>query len=194
MTLVRLVDKEEVPPEVQSVFESGEEQYGQVLNTWRALGHKPAVFQAYLPFLRSIFGPGLLDQRTKDLVAVRIGILNHCRYSTSHRVASARAQGISDEDLVGLIEPEEYDFSPTEKVALAYTDELTTQVEKISYADNPQAVDSELIKKVKEHFSDTEIVELTLTIGVWNWLSRFHRVMDFELDMPAPPAEIDDVL
>lgn len=194
MALVRLVETDEVPSEVQAVYQSGEQQYGQVLNTWRALGHKPEVFQAYLPFLRSIFGPGTLSQRIKDLVAVRIGILNHCRYSTSHRVASARAQGIREEDLIGLLEPDAYAFSPTEKVALAYTDELTTQVGQVSFADNAQAVSPELLVQVKEHFNDTEIVELTLTIGVWNWLSRFHRVMDFELDMPAPPAEIDDAL
>lgn len=194
MTLVRLVETEEVPPEVQAVYHSGEQQYGQVLNTWRALGHKPEVFQAYLPFLRSIFGPGMLSQRTKDLVAVRICILNHCRYSTSHRVASSRAQGISDEDLIGLLEPEEHSFSPAEEIALVFAEKLTLDVSQVTFAENAQGVDPALIAQVRQHFTDTEIVELTLTIGVWNWLSRFHRVMEFELDMPAPPTAIDEAL
>jgi hypothetical protein len=30
-----------------------------------------------------------------------------------------------------------------------------------------------------------------MSIAVWNALSRFHRVMDFDLDMPAPPPYLD---
>ena len=194
MTLVRLVEKEEVPPEVQAVYESGEQQYGQVLNTWRAIGHNPAVFQAYLPFLRALFSPGALDQRTKELASLRVGILNHCRYTVSHRVSSSRRASIEEDDLVGLLNPSEYSFSPAEQVALAFTDELTTNVDDVPYPDNPQAVSVQTLSQLKEYFSDAEIVELALTVGVWNWLSRFHRVMDFDLDMPKPPAEMDQAL
>jgi hypothetical protein len=28
------------------------------------------------------------------------------------------------------------------------------------------------------------------TIGLWNALARFHRLMGFELDMDAPPDEV----
>ena len=50
MTLVRLAEKEDVPPEVQKVFESSEQQYGQILHTWRAIALNPEIFQAYLPY------------------------------------------------------------------------------------------------------------------------------------------------
>ena len=102
MAFIRLVEKDEVPPEVRAVFESGEQKYGKILNTWRAIAHNPAVFQAYLPYLMAVFGPGALNSRIKDLTAVRIGLLNHCRYTVSHRVAASRGQGIPDEDLIGL--------------------------------------------------------------------------------------------
>jgi hypothetical protein len=36
--------------------------------------------------------------------------------------------------------------------------------------------------------------ELTANIALWNVLSRFHRVMNFPLDMPAPPQAVEDVL
>jgi hypothetical protein len=30
-----------------------------------------------------------------------------------------------------------------------------------------------------------------MSVSLWNALARFHRVMDFELDMPAPPPALD---
>lgn len=111
-----------------------------------------------------------------------------------HRVASSRKQGIPDQDLVGLLDPPRHNFSEAEQAALAFTEELTTQVDDISYADNPQGVRVDTLQRLKDHFSDTEIAELGITVGLWNALSRFHRVMDFDLDMPAPPPELDNAL
>ena len=194
MAFIRLVEKDEVPPEVRAVFESGEQKYGKILNTWRAIAHNPAVFQAYLPYLMAVFGPGALNQRIKNLTPVRVGLLNHCRYTVSHRVSASRNQGIRDEDLIGLLRPAEHDYSPAEQAALAFADELTTKVDDISYAENPQGVRAETLQQVKEHYSDAEIAELALSVSLWNALTRFHRVMDLELDMPAPPPELDSAL
>jgi len=194
MALIRLVDKDEVPTEVRAVFESGEQKYGKILNTWRAIAHNPAIFRAYLPFLMAVFAPGALDQRIKEISAVRVGILNHCRYTVSHRVNSSRNQGISDKDLIGLLNPAQHNFSPAEQAAMDFTDELTTQVDDVSYVENPQGVKAETLQRLKAHFSDAEISELALSVSLWNALARFHRVMDFELDMPVPPAEIDTAL
>jgi hypothetical protein len=53
MALVRLVDPEEADPIVTATLESGRARYGVVLNTWRALLHRPVNFTAYLPYLRA---------------------------------------------------------------------------------------------------------------------------------------------
>ncbi len=194
MTLVRLVTKEEVPPEVRAVYESGEQQYGKILNTWRAIGHNPAIFQAYLPYLRAVFGPGALDQRIKELTAVRVGLLCHCRYTVSHRVSSSLKQGIDEADLLGLLNPAGHSFSEREQAALAFAEELTTRVDDVGYAENPQGVRPATLVRLKQLFSDAEITELALSVSLWNALARFHRVMDFELDMPAPPGALDAAL
>ena len=194
MPYIRLVEPDEVPPDIQKVFESGEAQYGQVLNTWRAIAHNPEIFGSYLPYIRAIFAPGALDQRIKDLSAVYVAILNHCRYTVSHRVYSARQKNIPEQDMIGLLNIENHPYSPAEKAAFNYTYELTTQMTAVSYKDNKQAVSSPVLDELKRHFSDAEISELTISVGLWNALTRFHRVMDFELDMPEPPRELDEVL
>jgi AhpD family alkylhydroperoxidase len=188
--LVGLVSKDEAPPEVRELFEGGEAVYGRVLHTWQALAQRPEIFVAYLPYLRSIIGPGELDQRIKELVEVRTVVLNRCLYSTSHRVRSARAAGVSEEDVVAVARGDLAGFDERERVALELCEELTLRPAAVAYADAPQLVDSSWLGRLRSLFSDPEIVELVATIGLWNALARFHRVMGFELDMDAPPDAV----
>jgi len=60
----------------------------------------------------------------------------------------------------------------------------------LSYAEAPQIVDEKLQAELKAQFSDVEILELTMSISVWNALARFHRVMGFELDMSEAPEGV----
>lgn len=196
MPLVRMVERDEVPPDTQQTFDAGEQKYGQVLDAWRVIAHNPAIFEAYLPFVQAVFGPGALDARTKQLSAVRVTLLNHCRYSLSHRVTAARAQGIPDEDLIALAHLDENRdrFTEAELAALDFTDELTTRVDDVSSKDEPLGVSRETLARVRGIFSDAELVELAMSVSLWNLLTRFLRVMDFELDMQPAPPELEAVL
>jgi AhpD family alkylhydroperoxidase len=188
--LVGLVSKEDAPPEVRAVFEGGEAQYGRVLHTWQALAQRPEIFVAYLPYLRSIVGPGELEQRIKELVEVRTAVLNRCLYSTSHRVRSARAAGVPEEDLVAVARGQLSGFDEREQIALKLCEELTVRPPSVAFADAPQLVDTGVLERLRSSFTDPQIVELVATIGLWNALARFHRVMGFELDMDPPPEAI----
>jgi len=188
--LVALVSKDEAPPAVREAFERGEAVYGRVLNTWQALAQRPEIFVAYLPYLRSIVGPGALDQRLKELVEVRTVVLNRCLYSASHRVSSARAAGVSEEDLVAVARGELSRFDDRERLALELAEALTLQPASVPYADAPQLVETEMLVRLRTSFTDPEIVELVVTTAIWNALARFHRVMGFELDMDAPPDAV----
>jgi AhpD family alkylhydroperoxidase len=188
--LVGLVSKEDAPPDVRAVYDQAEPVYGRLLHTWQALAQRPQIFTAYLPYLRSIIGPGELEQRIKELVEVRTVVLNRCLYSTSHRVRSARAAGVSEEDIVAVARGEVDGFDSRERVALELAEALTVSPASVAYADAPQVVSGELLIRLRSAFSEPQIVELVATIGLWNALARFHRVMGFELDMEAPPDAV----
>ena len=188
--LVGLVTKEDAPPAVRAVYDAAEPVYGRLLHTWQALAQRPEILTAYLPYLRSIIGPGELEQRTKELVEVRTVVLNRCLYSTSHRVRSALAAGVGDGDIVAVARGELEGFDARERLALELAEALTVAPASVPYSQAPQLVPSEMLVRLREEFSEPAIVELVATIGLWNALARFHRVMGFELDMEAPPAAV----
>lgn len=190
MSLIPLVDPNGLEGAPREMAESGFAQYGQYLQTWRAIMNKPELFASYLPFLRQVAGPGELDSVMKDLSALLVGTLNHCRYTASHRSTSARAKGVSDEDMQKVAQGDWDGFDPRTQIALRYTRELTLNPAVLSYSELPQAVLPETLRELSSNFDPVEILELTMSIAVWNALARFHRVMNFDLDMPEAPEGV----
>lgn len=190
MALIKLVDPASLEGIPREVAESGIAQYGKALNTWQAIMNKPDLFATYLPFLRQVAGPGVLDGELKDLSALYVGYLNNCQYTASHRSTSARAKGVDDDLMRAVVHEDWSGLSDKYQVALEYTKAITLLPALVSYTQAPQIADPKLLSELKAHFSDEEILELTMSIAIWNALARFHRVMGFELDMPEAPEGV----
>jgi AhpD family alkylhydroperoxidase len=191
MAWARLLDPAEASGVLADALAAGEEMYGQVLEAWRAVALVEGAFPAYLPYLRAAVGPGRVSARVKDLTAIRVGLLNGCRYSVSHRVASARKNGVSEAEILGVADPAGAGYDEPLAAAMAFAEELTLAPATVARSEAPQAVGADTLRRVAAVFDDVERTELALSVSLWNALSRFHRVMDLQLDMPAPPGELD---
>lgn len=191
MALIPLATREQVSPVDLPALEAGEAGFGTLLNTWLAIAQRPGMLSTYLPFVRHVSGPGAIEPRIKELTAVYVALLHHCRYTTSHRCYSALAKGIDESDLALLASGDHSTFSSTEQVALEFTKALTLDLAVTEAAACPQGVAPELLERVSSLFSPDELVELTMSVSLWNALSRFHRVLGLELDLGEPPAGVD---
>jgi len=77
--------------------------------------------------------------------------------------------GVPDAKLDALLEWEESDlFDERERTALEYADAIT-------FTDRD--VDDDLFARVRAHFSDDEVVELTMLIAWENASSKFNRAL-----------------
>ena len=189
--LVRLVDLEELDGPDREVAESGLAQYGQLLETWRAIMHRPGLFSTYLPFLRQVAGPGSLPQGVKEASALLVGHLNQCRYTVSHRTTAALAAGLTTDELVRIVAGDWDDLDEPLRIALEATRQVTLDPPGRPYSVEPAVLSDDTRAKLKDQFSDEQIVELVMSISIWNGLARFHRTMEFNLDMPPAPAGVD---
>ncbi|MGQ0582933.1 MAG: carboxymuconolactone decarboxylase family protein [Reyranella sp.] len=75
-------------------------------------------------------------------------------------------------------------FSEAERLALEYA-------ERITYTD--RQVDDALVDRLKQHFTDAQIVELTAAIAMENFRSKFNPPLGIEAQgfcvVPARPKE-----
>lgn len=107
-----------------------------------------------------------LEPALRELVKTRASLINGCAYCIDMHTKDARAQGETEQRLYALSAWREAPFyTERERAALEWTEQLTL----IAGRDVPD----ELYKRVKEHFSEEEIVHLTLAVVQINAWNRF---------------------
>jgi AhpD family alkylhydroperoxidase len=113
-----------------------------------------------------------LEPALRELIKVRASQLNGCAYCLDMHTKDARAHGETEQRLYALSAWRETPFfTDRERAALEWTEHLTLLASK--------GIQDELFARVREHFSEDEIIHLTLAvvqINSWNRLVITARV------------------
>ncbi len=166
------LERAQVEPAIQSVFDALQRASGRVLNIYRLMAHHARSlppFLAWYPRLRE----GPLDLRLRYLAYVRASQLNRCRYCVTHNGAAARRAVATKEQLDALADHRTSPlFTDLERLALRYAEEMTTHVQ----------VDGALVGALREGLGPEALVQLTLTIAAANFTNRFNEALGTELE------------
>jgi alkylhydroperoxidase family enzyme len=159
-------------PEIAPLVERITRERGKVLNLYGMLLHSPPVAEGWLAFLTAIRQKCKLSGRMRELVIMRIAVINGADYEFTQHVPFARKEGISDAQIDALKSGRLEAFDAVERSVLAYCDSMTRDIHV------PQA----LFEAIRPHFSEREIVELTATIAAYNLVSRFLEALQVDHD------------
>jgi AhpD family alkylhydroperoxidase len=146
-------------------------RYGTELEPARLWARTPKVFAA----LSLLYGA--LDRRRspiepalRSLLTVRVSQINWCAFCVDINSATGRKRGISEEQFAAL---ENFAtsalFDERQKAALAYAEAMTR---------TDAGVDDDLMARVKTHFDDDSVIELTAIIAFQNMSSKFNAALD----------------
>ena len=106
-----------------------------------------------------------IDERLTALVELRVSQINGCVYCVDLHATQARAAGETEQRLDCLAAWRECRFfSAAERAAFAWA-------EAVTHLPNTGAPD-ELYEDLKAHFSDQQIVDLTIVISMMNAWNR----------------------
>ena len=141
---------------------------------------------AFIPVMTALYaleGPlrkSSLEPALRELVKTRASQLNGCAYCLDMHTKDARAQGETEQRLYALNAWRETPFyTDRERAALEWTEELTL----IAGKDLPD----DLYQRVREQFTEEEIVLLTLAIVQINAYNRFAIPFRAEVGSYQPP-------
>ena len=126
----------------------------------------PGVIQAMLGLERQVRQAGF-DHRLLDLVRMRASQINGCSYCLDMHSKDARAGGETEQRLYGLDAWRETPYySARERAALEWTEALTLV--------SANHVPDEVYERVREQFSEDELVHLSLAIVAINGWNRLN--------------------
>ena len=155
---------------VKLLFWLQRRHYGRELEPARLWGRTPRAFLAMAAMY------GALDRKSsplapalRALVQVQVSQLNWCAFCIDINSATGINRGISAAKIAALPRfAESALFDEREKAALDYADAMT---------DSNRRSDAALISRLREHFSDDAIIELTALIAYQNMSAKFNAAL-----------------
>ena len=171
MSRISLIEPESATPEVKEIYEKA--LRGKPGNAQKALAHRPEMLKNFLPFYASVGRS--LDRKLYEMIYLRASFINGCHYCQQHHVASSKRVGLTSEDWKALKDGTYARFTDKEQTALAYAEKLTRTPGEITDAD---------FEKLKKDFSDAEIVDLHLLVGLANLTNRFTDPLGADVEFP----------
>jgi AhpD family alkylhydroperoxidase len=150
---------------------------GRLSTLDRLLLHSPPVAEGWNALLGALRGGTTVRADLRELVILRIAVLNRAPFEwVSHEPIGRRA-GLTDRQLAALrTEEPEPVWSPVQAAVLAFTDAATRAVD----------VPDDVFAAVREHLDERQVVELTALVAGYAMVSRFLVA----LRVPPPDGEV----
>jgi len=127
--------------------------------------HQPKMMSGMGKFQQSVRKGNTVDERLKYLVELKGAQMIGCEFCVDLGSQICRNSGFSDEELLALPRYRQSDlFTKREKLALDYT---------VAVMRTPVEVTDDLFARMKEHFTEEQLVEITALLTVVN-LDRFN--------------------
>ena len=175
MARIQTVPKEQAGPIVKLVYRfmrkgmkkmtGREAAHGSGIEPVEIWAHQPKMMSGMGKFQQAVRKGNSVDERLKYLVELKGAQMIGCEFCLDLGSQICRNSGFSDEELLALsrYRPSHL-FTEREKLALDYT---------VAVMRTPVEVTGELFARMKEHFTDEQLVEITALLTVVN-LDRFN--------------------
>jgi alkylhydroperoxidase family enzyme len=177
MARVPLIEETQHPELAASIAKIKGARGGRLINIYRLMLHSPALANAWFDLNQAVRYGTEIDGQSRELAVIRVAILNGVEYvQRAHGPAYALQEGLTPEQVAALSDWRGSQlFNAQQRALLAYTDAMTENIE----------VTDDVFDNARQHFSERQIVELSLLIGAYNMLTRFLQALKVD---PEPPT------
>lgn len=180
---------EQIPWYLRPLFWIQRKRYGMLLLPALTWARVPSLYFALAGFYRALDRRGSpLDPALRSLVQTRISQLNHCAFCIDLNAALAAERSGSMDKAMAVAQWRASElFTPLERAALEYAETVTQ---------TGQAVEPELVARLREYFDEDTLIEFTALVAFQNMSAKFNAALDIPSQgfcvkpagRPAPPG------
>ena len=165
----------ETTPELKPHFDFFLSTLGFTPNSVLTMQRKPRLVQAFAQLNRAVMDPaGEVDLGFRRLIGHVASKAAGCLYCQAHTLLGAKNFGVSEAKLADIWNYADSDhYSPRERVALDFA---------LAAAAQPNEVTDELFARLREHWSESEVVELLGVVAMFGFLNRWNDTMATPLE------------
>jgi alkylhydroperoxidase family enzyme len=182
-----MIKPEEADAATREVYDGVVKQWGRISNFSQVLAHQPAALAGWMLPNQSIRLDNVANDpeyvKIQQLVIIKTSALNQSAYCMSHNVPLGRKVGLSDAQIAAA-QGDDYlrspDLDDRQKAAIRWAEAVT----RMTARDDDAA-----FAEMRRHFSEKQIVELTVFCGMWNYSNRLCEALHVDLERPDKRIE-----
>lgn len=156
-------------PELAAIEASIRAERGEILLLYQVLLNSAPLASGWEQLLTAIRNRSSLPAQLRELVILRVAVLNRAPFEFEAHLPVARKAGISESKIDALQAEMIGDgFTPIERAVLTLTDTMTRNVQ----------VSDAQFEPLRDHFDPRALVELVATVAAYNMVSRFLEALN----------------
>jgi len=151
-------------PELAAIEQAIVAQRGHINALYQALLNSAPLAEGWEKLLTAIRNRSSLPPTTRELIMLRVAVLNRAPFEFQAHLPIARQVGVSEDKIAAVARPDLGDaFDERERSCLTLTDAMTRDVQ----------VPDAAFEAVSRYFDVRGLVDLVATIAAYNMVSRF---------------------
>ena len=175
MPRVRTVPARELSGKAREVYDRSS-NYGPFSGLVDAMANRPPVLEHMFGLLLDLKAEGVLATRYLELALVTVSKLNACTFCVSSHTPRLTASGISVAAAENILDYKAIpEFDEVDRLVIEYSIAFTNDFHRVRDA---------MFDRLRKHFDDAQIVELTVVAGRLAQRDRSARLREQRIDAP----------
>jgi 4-carboxymuconolactone decarboxylase len=151
--------------------------HGVPLNIFATLAHHPRLLKRFNVLGGMFLAHGELPARERELVVLRTAWRAGSEYEWGQHVVIGARAGVTEAEIKAVTRPlAEGGWTGSDSVLLTFTDEVLDHID----------VSEEIWKAAREHWSEAQIIELTMLVGFYRMVAGFLNAVRVEREGELP--------
>src|SRR5205085_3444488 len=177
MARVRDIAAEALPPDLAAIYREFAGSYGTFTTHVAVFPHVPAALRHLMPMLMELRAARTLPKRALELAIVTVSQLNACDYCVAHHKPFLAVEGVSMAGADRLLDWRDHpELDDCDKLVVEYA---------VAAWERPNRIPDSLFARLRRHFSEAQIVELTLRITLCGFFNKFNDALQIEEELEA---------
>lgn len=146
--------------------------YGDFADQAGVMAHRLPVFEKTWEMLVDLAENRELPARYLELAVVTVSLLNECTYCVSHHTPKLSLAGVSEAGARDLLNFKDHpELDEKDKLVVEYA---------IAVTNNWNRTRDEIFARLRTHFTEAQIVELTWRTALCGAFNRFNDILQLE--------------
>lgn len=173
MPRVSEVGPESLSGEDRKIFERYITDYGPFENQARIFAQRPPALRHIMGLLLDLADEAVLPKRYLEIALVVVSKINECEYCVAHHAPRLVGQGFQPDAAVHILDEQVPGFDEVDMLVRDYAVQVTN---------NFQYMRDAIFDELKKHFTEAQIVELTLRIALCGFFNRFNDSLQIAME------------